>query len=791
MPIAIHSFAGVGVTRQLGAVLLAGIIGTCQAPPAEHTRVAAQEPQEPQPPAEPPPRLFDLAATDASELVRAARDADDTEALRLVDAGLPGASADEAGLLRWIGAAAASGQGDHARAHAFWQAIAQSDHVLAPLAALRWAEALEDALPSDATPEQVQPALDAIAPAVAADFANQDRARRAQARLQLRAGVEGASDTIRTILRGMSAHIGGASVAMPLAEHLANSDEVAHREEALALFRRVATRAPKANVGRQAAARAEQVLATLPRERREALAAPSVEDRFAEAEALYQSMHHRDAERAYAALARSLEDPLLRCQAELEEGKAMLRRRARREGSAHMHGVAERCTDTDVRAWARYKAGRAYTQIDQRDAALAEFAALVREAPDHRLTDDAYYRAALLELGAGRAEAFVANLTKVVEDLPEGDMVGESYFRLAMHFWDEGQHATSLGWLERALGHGCAEARCEVVAGELMEDLRGRTLYWRARNLGALARPDEATAAYRELARTWPLSYYGQQALMRLSETAPEVRAEVLAEYAAAPAEELRFPWRDEFDAPWMARTIALLRVGETGLAIDELDAAGAIRSGADEDLVWFSAAILARAGALPEVTRIVRRRLRDFRRVMPSGRAHALWRLAYPKAFAPLIEEKAAEADVPAAFVRAIAREESSFDPDVVSWAHAYGLVQVILPTARGHAQGLGRITPARLRDPAINLTVGTRFMRNLRAHFDANPALVPSAYNAGQGALDRWIRQRGDEDMDVFVEHIPYDETRRYTRRVVQTWGIYTYLDETRLPELPRRVR
>jgi soluble lytic murein transglycosylase len=61
-----------------------------------------------------------------------------------------------------------------------------------------------------------------------------------------------------------------------------------------------------------------------------------------------------------------------------------------------------------------------------------------------------------------------------------------------------------------------------------------------------------------------------------------------------------------------------------------------------------------------------------------------------------------------------------------------------------------------------------------------------VPAAYNAGQGALDRWLRERGELPLDEFVERIPYDETRRYTRRVLQTWGVYAWLDEGRLLEL-----
>jgi soluble lytic murein transglycosylase len=65
-------------------------------------------------------------------------------------------------------------------------------------------------------------------------------------------------------------------------------------------------------------------------------------------------------------------------------------------------------------------------------------------------------------------------------------------------------------------------------------------------------------------------------------------------------------------------------------------------------------------------------------------------------------------------------------------------------------------------------------------------NPALVPAAYNAGEGAVRRWLVEDSERPLDIFIEEIPYDETRRYTRRVLQTYGVYQWLANEQLPEL-----
>jgi soluble lytic murein transglycosylase len=110
---------------------------------------------------------------------------------------------------------------------------------------------------------------------------------------------------------------------------------------------------------------------------------------------------------------------------------------------------------------------------------------------------------------------------------------------------------------------------------------------------------------------------------------------------------------------------------------------------------------------------------------------------------------------------------------------------VQILVSTARGYQREVGfEPTAENLRDAPTNLAFATQYMARLFRRYEVNPALVPAAYNAGHGSVGRWLRQDHARPFDEFVEEIPYEETRRYTRRVLQSYGIYSLLDTGEVP-------
>ena len=186
----------------------------------------------------------------------------------------------------------------------------------------------------------------------------------------------------------------------------------------------------------------------------------------------------------------------------------------------------------------------------------------------------------------------------------------------------------------------------------------------------------------------------------------------------------------------------------------------------------------------------IPRNLLTAYEREWPTGANRKRWLLSYPRGYRELIEKHAALNGQPAALEFAIVREESGFDPLMESFANAIGLTQLTAPPAARFAQGLPHDGKA-LRDPAINVTIGARELGQLWSAYGGAAALAIAGYNAGEGAVNKWMRdpERAGLTLDEFVEAIPYDETRGYTKRVLASFFAYSWLYDGNgaVPPLP----
>lgn len=171
-----------------------------------------------------------------------------------------------------------------------------------------------------------------------------------------------------------------------------------------------------------------------------------------------------------------------------------------------------------------------------------------------------------------------------------------------------------------------------------------------------------------------------------------------------------------------------------------------------------------------------------------PTTQNRWAWECAYPRPYTHLLP-----ADVSRDLVYAIARQESQFHPGAISPASAVGLMQLLPETAEATAKRISvAFEPATLQRPDVNLLLGAAYLKELVDRFSPHLALAIAAYNAGPDAVARWQTRLRGADTDVFVESIPYVETREYVTRVLGNLARYGYLasGDAGIPDLPPRL-
>lgn len=161
-------------------------------------------------------------------------------------------------------------------------------------------------------------------------------------------------------------------------------------------------------------------------------------------------------------------------------------------------------------------------------------------------------------------------------------------------------------------------------------------------------------------------------------------------------------------------------------------------------------------------------------------------WR--FPIEYADLVESQAGKLQLDSAWVMGLMRSESAMAEDALSSAGARGLMQVMPGTAKllARQHSFNYTGHQQLMQATDNIQFGTAYLRDLLDRFGENEVLVSGAYNAGPHVVERWMAERQTDDPTIFVETLPYFETRDYIPRVLAFSTIYDW----RLQNPVRRV-
>jgi soluble lytic murein transglycosylase len=294
-----------------------------------------------------------------------------------------------------------------------------------------------------------------------------------------------------------------------------------------------------------------------------------------------------------------------------------------------------------------------------------------------------------------------------------------------------------------------------------------------------------AARLYYETIRTqFHHTYYALLAEDRLND--PRVRGAAVPAVARQFVAAIPWPARRPFSAE-EAATAQRRRERASLLAMAGLDnyAEFELRMGAREEKAPIGLAMdladhMTKVGQADKGLRYIKGLLPGYLFFPWEAAGERFWRLAFPLPFQDDVQKYAREHDVDAFIVAGLIRQESEFNPRVVSRAKAYGLTQILPSTGRDLSRrvGLRAFQPAMLFDPAVNLRLGTYYLKILMKSFEGRWEDVLAAYNGGGTRVRKWRGFGEFREQAEFIETIPFDETREYVQSVLRNAAVYRRL-------------
>ena len=335
-------------------------------------------------------------------------------------------------------------------------------------------------------------------------------------------------------------------------------------------------------------------------------------------------------------------------------------------------------------------------------------------------------------------------------------------------------------WLTYRLGQYDDAAR---MFGEQIRNYPGTpeavsALYWRGRLYETQEHnPAQAAANYRTVVRVYQHYFYAQMARQRLAalgstEPAPAPDLDGM-QAPAVPNLAENFPE----DSPHLAKARLLANAGLNDYIPREI--------AADPDSGSWSALaeaqIYASFGEAYRAMRALKRALPSAATASISSIPLAYWRILFPEPYWTTIKAESAKNNLDPYLVASLIRQESEFNPSAISYADAWGLMQLLPREGKRLAreEGLTNFQTFQLLNPEINIRLGTRYLRETLDKFGGVTEYALAAYNAGDSRVVDWQAAGPYSGMDEFVESIPFTQTREYVQAIERNIEIYRAID------------
>ena len=481
------------------------------------------------------------------------------------------------------------------------------------------------------------------------------------------------------------------------------------------------------------------------------------------------------------------------------------------------------------------KLGEAYYQIREDGNAVATLKRIPETASSTILEEAAFLSGKALQRSGNRIEAvqafenlirkypkgaFAAKAAFRIADMAEGDgdtLKARELYRIFYAYFPKNNLADDALWKEGWLTYlekdykGASTLFQKLLAEYPSSEFADTVTYWAGRAAEKAGLTDDSVGHYTRVINNYPLSYYAAISRGRLSVassdiplplqvkttsyTPKQVNLYVGSSPPAAPMEILNTSPIPPPPIPGGKGEIFMVKPGRyvsfhfnkgnilLGLGFRE-DASAEFSLAEsrcdDKGTLLEIARLLTEIGDYHKVQRIMIKGFQRYLREDLDQANNEIWRFSFPTGFSDDIRVNAETNSLNPYLVHAIIREESSYRMDAVSRAGAVGLMQLMPTTGSilSKQTGFKDYSTQFLYRPEINIALGSLYLKRLIEDYKGNVPLAVASYNAGPNAVSTWISRYGIDEMDEFIEKIPYSETRNYVKKVLRSYEIYERL-------------
>ncbi len=368
------------------------------------------------------------------------------------------------------------------------------------------------------------------------------------------------------------------------------------------------------------------------------------------------------------------------------------------------------------------------------------------------------------------------------------------YEYLAAHFPDSKNAAAAhwrAGWLNYRQGLYDDAARLfdDQIRLYPMAAETVSALYWRGRLYESQDHsPAHAAANYRAIIRAYQHYFYAQLARARLAALGNTQPIDEPQLERFQPVSQPRLADGVPADSPHLAKARLLANAGLNEYISEEI--------AADPDSSSWSALAVAEIYASEGEDF---RAMRALKRALPYEASApikafplAYWRILFPEPYWDSIKAESAKNNLDPYLVASLIRQESEFNPSAISYANAWGLMQLLPSVGRAMAreEGIMHFQTFQLLDPETNIRLGTRYLRQMVERFGGVQEYALAAYNAGDNRVVDWEAAGPYHGMDEFVESIPFTQTREYVEAILRNEETYRAIDQFAGSQGPART-